>query len=235
MKPVREIPQRESRERVPDPEKTNANGGWEFTGQFKTRFCTLPLEGPTSKAVSVAGRAVTGADRTGPARPSRGGSYEGHDVMDTNDSAPRSLSPRTLADISCLAFGLSLLAWGLAPAVIERVITDNPPQWQTLAVGGVTLMFAVGFLLLPWLNQGGARWPLWAAHILSVLMIIMIVLYAVFADVRLSVFPVILAACTMATTWFAIRAASLEAAADAVLRERIAGSIPNSQHRDWGY
>jgi hypothetical protein len=61
------------------------------------------------------------------------------------------------------------------------------------------------FLVLLSLIHRGLRWALWTTHVLSVALVAACGLHGWFADERPAVFPVILAACTMATTWIAIR------------------------------
>lgn len=136
--------------------------------------------------------------------------------LSSNETATASAeswsSPLFLAESSSFCFGAALLVWGLTPAVVERLVTLQPPDTETLAVGSISLILGAAFLWLPFMARRGARWALWSLHISSVLFLIVATVYAISDGGRASAFPVILAACTMATTWLAIRAKSIPSA-----------------------
>lgn len=75
-----------------------------------------------------------------------------------------------LAQVSCLCFGLGLTAWGLAPAVLERLITGKTPSLDMLIVN--SFLFAVGgtFVMTHVLIRRRVRWAGWLAFVLSVML-----------------------------------------------------------------
>jgi cytochrome bd-type quinol oxidase subunit 2 len=85
--------------------------------------------------------------------------------IQTDKNARRAL---LLAQLSCLAFGLGLLALGFTPAVVQRLASRQPPQLEVLTVGSLTLLLGAVFLALFVLIRRGLRWALWATICISI-------------------------------------------------------------------
>ena len=112
------------------------------------------------------------------------------------------------AHLSCLCLGLALLLWGLAPAIVDRVLTGRSPSFQTLALDSLTILVGLTFIGLHRLIRGGVRWALWTAFIAALVFTTAAVGASVYpGGFRPSLFPLIFAAGTTLTTWLAITAA----------------------------
>jgi type IV secretory pathway TrbD component len=128
-----------------------------------------------------------------------------------------------LACISCLALGLGLLVWGLTPAVILRLVSRDPPPWEALAMGSLTLLIGVTFVGLGTLIQRGIRWAVRAALCGSIFLLcgtLGILLMGGTHEVPL--FPTLLVGATTLTSWLAI------ATEDAVHRTEQSPATPTS-------
>lgn len=68
---------------------------------------------------------------------------------------------------SCLLFGLGLILWALAPVVVARVISGQPPSVESLALNLVSFLMAVTFIGLHLLIKRRVRWAAWSAFLIS--------------------------------------------------------------------
>ncbi|MGE0479457.1 MAG: hypothetical protein AB7Q17_03190 [Phycisphaerae bacterium] len=109
------------------------------------------------------------------------------------------------AHVSVLTLGISLLLWGVAPAFVERIVTQEPPNAMTLSVGGGSLVLGFAFVALHVFIRRRARVALWTAFLLS-LVIVTAWLAAALLDYGtfLSVFVPVLAGITTFSTWLAL-------------------------------
>lgn len=84
------------------------------------------------------------------------------------DPAAQPLSRLTLAHIACLCLGVACICWGLAPAIVERVVTGQFPRPVTFASGSVTIVVGLLFLALHVYVRRGRRWAMWLTLAVSV-------------------------------------------------------------------
>jgi hypothetical protein len=111
------------------------------------------------------------------------------------------------AQISTLFFGLGMLVWGFAPAIIQRVVSGGAPPVQTFAVGSITIL--VGLVLLALVVPvGRARtWALKTALIISAIVLAgSLAMLALSGMALASIYPLLLSASTAGTTWLAMLA-----------------------------
>ena len=111
------------------------------------------------------------------------------------------------AQITNLVLGVALLVWGLAPAVVARLVTREAPPLATFALGALTMLLGVSFLGLSVLISRRIAWALWAALSLSVALILgNLALAWLVRDSAPSVFPLLLAGATAGMSWLALDA-----------------------------
>lgn len=111
------------------------------------------------------------------------------------------------ARISAAALGAAMLTWGLAPAIIGLAIRPEPWQLQKLLASGVTLLIGLTFITLGAIATARRAWPLWAALALGLtLLAVHGGLYVFGGTMPLSVFPLVLTACTVGATCLALDA-----------------------------
>ncbi len=119
------------------------------------------------------------------------------------ESTPRPVT--IVASGIALIFGFALLLWGIAPPIIERAFSHEPPPY-TIAVSHLqALMIGITVVALGWLTRMGRRWAVWTLHILSVAIVTLGVATAISGrGSTLPLFPLVLAGATTVATWFAI-------------------------------
>ena len=109
------------------------------------------------------------------------------------------------AQAACLCLGLSMLLWGLAPAIVERALTGRVPGWDSFAIGGGTVFIGLTFIGLHHLIRQRVRWALWAAFVAALALTTLVVgVLMAEAGQRPSLFLLVFAAGTTVTTWLAI-------------------------------
>lgn len=136
------------------------------------------------------------------------------DLFETTVSTERwSPNERILfARASCLCFGIALLLWSLAPIVVSRLVSGEPPNLNALLLNGTTLLIAGAFIGFYSLIRDRWLWAIWTAFILACV-VMGAGLAASFASgfAASGSFILFLSAMTMVSNWLAI---------DAVTRER---------------
>jgi hypothetical protein len=133
---------------------------------------------------------------------------ESHRMRRETRSTPKQQATAiTRAYVSCLCMGVACLAWGLAPAVVERIITGNTPRPELLAAGGLTAAVGAVFFGLHFFVRRSCNWALWAALSVAVVMFGFSIptVFAHSAGAVSSTFLPMLAACVAATNWLALR------------------------------
>ncbi len=119
------------------------------------------------------------------------------------------------AQLSCLAFGAGLLTWGLAPLVIQRLISGHPPPPASFAVAAVTLLFGVVFVGLAVLIRRQVRWAPTAAFSLSLILLVATLGAAKFSGGGIhAIFTMLMATSTGVTSWLARTSRKTAAQAD---------------------
>lgn len=109
------------------------------------------------------------------------------------------------AQACCLCLGFALLVWAVAPMVVERMVTGDPPRWQTIASNGVVIWLGVTYLVLNQMVRRRIRWAAWIAFLLALLICSLSVAMALFGDTQgVASFLIVLSACTSVANWFAI-------------------------------
>lgn len=113
---------------------------------------------------------------------------------------------RLLAEAACACLGVALLIWGLAPAIVERIVARHPPTWQSFALGSAALLVGLTFIGLHRLVRRQVRWALWAAFGTSLVLVTgTVVLTLLMTDRRPSLFLLIFSTGTTIATWLALR------------------------------
>ena len=129
------------------------------------------------------------------------------------DIARKVRQSRRSAQASCLVFGLGLVVWGLAPALVQRFSTGTTPTLDSLAAGSLSMLVGLGFIALAVLISRQLHWALWAALLASAALLVGgLAVTAILRSGGLAMFPVLFAGCTGLTSWLAIetrRAAEL--------------------------
>ena len=124
--------------------------------------------------------------------------------IDNARNAPQSL--RT-AQIMCLFFGVALLTWGLAPAIVPSLVTGHWPRAEAFTVGGLTICLGLSFLVLGVLVGRRVTWALWTVFLTSLaLLLVTIALMAMGWFKMASVYPMLLSAGTAGASWLAVEA-----------------------------
>ena len=112
----------------------------------------------------------------------------------------------TCAHATCLALGIALLAWAFAPAVIERLITNEPPELSTLIMGTVAFVLGGTYVGLHLLIRRGVRWALWAGFVVSLVIATATVSISVLDRTRFaSTFLLVLSGAVIFSTWLALK------------------------------
>ncbi|MBN2445632.1 MAG: hypothetical protein JXO22_02830 [Phycisphaerae bacterium] len=73
---------------------------------------------------------------------------------------------------SCLMLGAALAVWGVAPALMHRLITGQTPTLGVLGFGSASLAIGAMYLGLYLLIRQGARYAVWLALILGALLLL---------------------------------------------------------------
>ncbi|MFH1747599.1 MAG: hypothetical protein ABIG44_11205 [Planctomycetota bacterium] len=110
-----------------------------------------------------------------------------------------------IANITCICLGLALLIWGLAPALIERILTGRAPHAQSLLLGSTTIILGAIFISLYWPIRQGRRWALWAAFWLALMIVTVATISGIIWHSQgTTLFSLVLAGVTAITTWIAL-------------------------------
>jgi len=108
------------------------------------------------------------------------------------------------ARFACLFFGFSMLAAGLAPLVIQRLVSGSATGMMlsqssmTLIMGGVLVGLGVAI-------GRGIRWAMFTALGLSLVILAGAIMVIHFSGARvMTIYPLLLSTCTAGTCWLAI-------------------------------
>ncbi len=113
------------------------------------------------------------------------------------------------AQICAVLFGLGLLAWAIAPAVVAR-IAQNKPEVALHSLRIMTLLLGIGYLLIGSLMKRENGWTLWTSLVASLVLLgLAIVVSMVSGTDTVALFPLLLALATAATSWLALDAQHL--------------------------
>ncbi len=114
----------------------------------------------------------------------------------------------TLARTTCLCMGFGLMLWGLAPALVERLLTGLTPSAQTLSMGAFAGALGLTFLAMASQIRQHRTWALWTAFAISTAITAMgVVLVAIIHTRPASSFIMLLSSWTAFTNWLGIAAA----------------------------
>lgn len=132
--------------------------------------------------------------------------------MTRQNTKQQNLSARTtLTQTACVCCGIACLAWGLAPAIIERLITGNAPQVRTLAIGSAAGFIGATFMAIALVLRRGRRWGLWAAFGLSLALVAIAIPAIHFSGNGGSAsFLPMFGTCVVVTSWLSLRPGALE-------------------------
>ncbi|TWT44140.1 hypothetical protein RAS1_05480 [Phycisphaerae bacterium RAS1] len=135
------------------------------------------------------------------------------------------------AQVSCLTLGIAMLIWGLAPAIIERVVTQRAPSLEGLAMGSMTFLIGTTFLGMALLIGARMRWALLAANYLAVALVTITVIAAMITPPKIvALFVLVLACNTVIATWLALRAATAAPASSSPFAVFIPGAAVSAAH-----
>ena len=111
------------------------------------------------------------------------------------------------AHTSCLCLGICLVLMGIAPALIDRVVSGDTPELITIAIGSIAFLFGGTFIGLHVLVRHRVYWAAWAAFILAMALCFG-AMSAILTTSTLSaaVFLLVLAANVSYANWLAILA-----------------------------
>lgn len=112
---------------------------------------------------------------------------------------------RLFAQTSCLCMGIALVVWSLAPVVVNRLVSGDPPRGLELLSAGIALAVGCMFIGFQRLIRRGVRWGAWSAFALS----LAIATAATIVNLspvgsRAALFSLILAGITVFTTWLTL-------------------------------
>ncbi len=128
----------------------------------------------------------------------------------------------TLARTTCLCMGFGLMLWGLAPALVERLLTGNAPSPQSLSMGAFAAALGLTFLALASQIRQRRLWSLWTAFALSTAITAMgIVLVTVMHLRPTSSFIMLLSGWTAFANWLGIAAVYRQRAHPDVVRSHL--------------
>lgn len=109
-----------------------------------------------------------------------------------------------LAEVSCLLLAIGMILGGLAPIVIDRLLTGKPQPLQAFAVSLGGFLVACIFLGVVVLIRQRRLWSLWVAYGLSVTMFLMSVASILLGAPFASSYLLAVSAITAFATWLAL-------------------------------
>jgi hypothetical protein len=110
-----------------------------------------------------------------------------------------------LAQVSSVFLGIAMLLWGLAPAVVQRLVSGKAPPAAAFTVGDISLGLGVCFLLFSALMSRRVNWALWATMFLAAALVLGAIFAAVVHGTGVpALAPLLLAGATGATSWYAL-------------------------------
>lgn len=113
------------------------------------------------------------------------------------------------AEISALCLGIGLLLWGLAPAIVIRLVTGQAMNPFEMPINLLTLLLGVTYVGLSLLMHQQRRWAYWSAFFTSATIgAAGVSLLAVGASVGASSFLLMLSAVSCFANWVALGALS---------------------------
>lgn len=122
-----------------------------------------------------------------------------------NDSHRKLRQSLQWTQATCVFFGLGMLLWGLAPAVITRAVTGQLPM-RSIEVGGISLFLGTLFIALGAVAGRNVGWAIWTALGISIVLCLgNLALLMLGGDSQPSIFPALMAACTAGTSWLALQ------------------------------
>lgn len=101
--------------------------------------------------------------------------------------------------------GILMLAWGLVPAILNRMVSGTTISLEQVAMGSFCFIVGAAFIGLQAAIGRGARWALWVAFMIAALLLISV--FATFVFTRsgeVSLFPMVLAVSVIGACWLAI-------------------------------
>ncbi|QOJ15071.1 MAG: hypothetical protein HRU75_10630 [Planctomycetia bacterium] len=129
------------------------------------------------------------------------------------------------AHASCLCLGLALIFWGLAPAIIERIVTSRSPDWLVMTAGAASIITGALFVGLHGFIRRGARWAVWTGFVTALVLLGGWFVASMTAPDRfLSVVVPVLAGGTTVATWIALKFGAMR---DATARSNPSASNPH--------
>ncbi len=110
-----------------------------------------------------------------------------------------------LSQASCLCLGIALVMWGLAPVILDRVVTRDAPRGQALVVSSFTVLIGFVFIGLQLLIRRRIRWAMWTAFAGSLMLCTLATVLAMAPlAVRPGLFAIVLPGATTVTSWMAL-------------------------------
>ena len=109
------------------------------------------------------------------------------------------------AHAACLALGVGMVFWGIAPALVERLVTGRPADLSMFLFNSTAFALGGAFIGLHALVRRGRRWAVWTAFTLSALLSATGLILTIIVGAQLtSSFLLVLSGSTCFATWLAI-------------------------------
>ena len=109
------------------------------------------------------------------------------------------------AQVANVCLGVGLLFWGIAPAIVSRLVTGDAPHWSELTANSVIMVLGMVWLSLFVLMRRDVLWAYWCSFILATLLCGASVAVVTMADSYVSSsFLMLLAATTCFSNWLAL-------------------------------
>lgn len=106
---------------------------------------------------------------------------------------------------SCLCFGIGLIIWGLAPAIVERIVTGQTPPLHMLVANSASFTLGAIFIGAMMLIRRRIQWAAWVAFAIAVMLAGVGAAFALNSGTQItSTFLLLLSAETSFATWLAI-------------------------------
>ena len=123
----------------------------------------------------------------------------------TGEKTPDAASAIVMAHVTCLFLGVGMLFWGIAPAVIQRLLTGQSPSVRLLLMNGTIFVLGVAFIGMHVLVRRRVVWAIWSAFTASAFLSAAGFAMVTISKVHVgSSFLLLLAACCCFTSWLAI-------------------------------
>lgn len=92
--------------------------------------------------------------------------------MPADQHEPRIDQARSLAQLACVCMAVALLMWAIAPTIIARLVSNQPPHAATYVVSAAFMLLGLTFGALSFLIARGVPWAAWVTLGFSVALLL---------------------------------------------------------------